>query len=104
MTLPLVATLALLVQAAPPPKAAPRTVRMEPAVVIDATGFEKPMAAATLFVPHGWRTEVGVQWGQEFLCTNGYAFRWSATSRRVSRAKLVPSAIVFVLVFPVVRL
>ncbi|MBL8860339.1 MAG: hypothetical protein JNL28_17650 [Planctomycetes bacterium] len=57
-----------------------RTVRMEPAVIVDATGFEKPLAAATLFLPHGWSAEGGVFWGAEFTCTNGYAFRWNARS------------------------
>ncbi len=54
--------------------------RFEPAVILDATGFAQPMAAATLFIPHGWRTTGGVFWAQEFGCTNGYNFGWSATS------------------------
>lgn len=63
------------------PSAAPRNaLRVEPAVVLDATGFEQPMGAATLFIPHGWRTEGGIVWGQEYMCTNGYGFQWRATS------------------------
>lgn len=54
--------------------------RFEPAVIIDATGFAQPMAAASLFIPHGWQTSGGVFWAQEFLCTNGYNFNWTATS------------------------
>jgi len=55
-------------------------LRFEPAVVIDATGFDRPLAASTLFVPYGWRSEGGVLWGSNFLCTNGYVFNWAATS------------------------
>ena len=54
--------------------------RFEPAVILDATGFAQPMAAATLFIPHGWRTTGGVFWANEYMCANGYNFGWSATS------------------------
>lgn len=55
-------------------------LRFEPAVIVDATGFDKPMGAATMFIPHGWRTEGGVFWARDFMCTNGYNFMWSASS------------------------
>ena len=55
-------------------------LRFEPAVIIDASGFERPMAASTLFIPLGWRAEGGVLWGSEYLCTNGYNFNWAAVS------------------------
>ncbi len=55
-------------------------IHLQPAVIIDATGFEQPMAATTLFLPYGWRTQGGVYWGREALCTNGYVFNWSASS------------------------
>ena len=55
-------------------------IHVEPAVIVDATGFETPMAASTLFLPRGWQAQGGVFWGQEFMCTNGYNFNWSATS------------------------
>ncbi len=59
----------------------PRNVlRLEKAVIVDATGFEAPLAAVTLFLPAGWRTQGGVLWGQQYLCTNGYNFEWSAQS------------------------
>lgn len=68
----------------PPAQSTVSTTRpfrhFEPAVILDATGFAQPMAAATLFIPHGWRTTGGVFWAQEFTCTNGYNFGWSATS------------------------
>ncbi|MFN0025137.1 MAG: hypothetical protein ACKVS5_14695 [Parvularculaceae bacterium] len=55
-------------------------LRLEPQVILDATGFAQPMAAATIFVPHGWRTEGGVYWARDFACTNGYNFLWTAAS------------------------
>lgn len=54
-------------------------LRLEPQVILDATGFAQPTAAATIFVPHGWRTEGGVFWANDFSCTNGYNFIWSAS-------------------------
>ena len=55
-------------------------IHLQPAVIVDATGFEQPMAATTLFLPYGWRTQGGVFWGIEAMCTNGYVFNWSASS------------------------
>ncbi|MEM6703460.1 MAG: hypothetical protein AAF690_12170 [Acidobacteriota bacterium] len=34
------------------------------------------MVAGTIFIPHGWQTEGGVVWGNDYACTNGYAFAW----------------------------
>ncbi len=59
----------------------PRNVmRLMPSVIVDATGFDRPIAAATIFTPYGWRAQGGVLWANDFACTNGYAFNWSATS------------------------
>ncbi len=55
-------------------------MRLEPAVIVDRTGFAQPVGAASLFIPYGWRTEGGVYWAAEYLCTNGYNFAWVATS------------------------
>ena len=74
-----------------PVRGLPRNaIHLQPAVIIDATGFEQPMAATTLFLPYGWRTQGGVFWGMEAMCTNGYVFNWSASSPdgRVSIAVL----------------
>lgn len=54
--------------------------RLDRAVILDSGGFERPMVAGTLFVPHGWQTEGGVVWGNEYACTNGYALSWQARS------------------------
>lgn len=70
---------------APPPARGPQgrgargnVVRLVPQIIVDATGFAQPMAAASIFVPHGWRTDGGVYWAREFMCTNGYNFIWTA--------------------------
>ncbi len=63
-----------------PPSAASRTLRFQPSVIVDATGFEQPMGATSIFIPHGWQTQGGVAWGREYACTNGYAFNWLARS------------------------
>lgn len=65
--------------AAPPP-GRPRgnVVRLVPQIIVDATGFAQPMAAASIFVPYGWKTEGGVYWARDFMCTNGYNFVWTA--------------------------
>ena len=55
-------------------------VRFDRAIIVDSVGFEQPMAASTMFIPHGWQTQGGVVWGREYLCTNGYNVNWSATS------------------------
>lgn len=66
-------------------------LQVEPSMIVDHTGFERPIAAATLFIPKGWRTQGGVVWGQQFLCTNGYNFDWSAVSAdALSRIAVLP--------------
>jgi hypothetical protein len=63
------------------PRGLPRgAIHVERAVILDATGFEQPMAAATLFLPAGWRSEGGVLWDQQFTCVNGFNYSWSAFS------------------------
>jgi hypothetical protein len=55
-------------------------IHVQRAVILDATGFEAPMAASTLFLPTGWQTQGGVFWDAQFACTNGYNYLWSAIS------------------------
>lgn len=71
------------VQSAAAPRAGglpPDAIRLAPSAIVDWSGFGQPMVAATIFVPHGWVGEGGVVWGNQFQCTNGYAFQWSAKS------------------------
>jgi hypothetical protein len=58
----------------------PRTLRFEKGFIIDAYGFEKPMAASSLFIPYGWRTSGGTQWGRNFACTEYMNIDWKAES------------------------
>ena len=52
--------------------------RLQRAVIVDYGAAASPMAAATMFVPYGWKTSGGIEWGPHYACTNGYAFNWSA--------------------------
>lgn len=55
-------------------------LRVQQVQIMDTNGFERPLPAAFGFVPVGWTTRGGVQWGRQFMCTNGYAFDWQAVS------------------------
>jgi hypothetical protein len=67
--------------AASPAQAPPRNVlRAQMVPIMDTNGFERPLPALFVLIPAGWRAQGGVQWGQNFLCTNGYNFNWSAQS------------------------
>lgn len=67
-------------QAGYSPTAPRNAMRFERGVIIDPMGFAEPMAVSSLFVPYGWRSQGGVFWGQQYMCTNGYNFEWSATA------------------------
>ena len=71
--------LASAVQAAAPGTPA-TTLHAQMVQVMDMNGFERPTPALFVFVPMGWRSQGGVQWGQQFMCNNGYNFNWVASS------------------------
>jgi hypothetical protein len=48
--------------------------------VTDASGFEKPMLAATALIPAGWKADGKVVWGPHGLCGVDYALQWQAVS------------------------
>ena len=48
--------------------------------IMDMNGFEQPLPAVFGFIPVGWRAQGGIQWGRQFMCTNGYNFSWMAQS------------------------
>lgn len=55
--------------------------QMQQAQIIDQTGFDKPMVAATIMVPAGMKISGGVQWrlkGND--CPKGHTFDWQANS------------------------
>lgn len=58
------------------------TIRVRRAEIVDANGFERPLVAATVFVPADWQVEGGVFWStQADPCGGGgYNFDWRAIS------------------------
>jgi len=58
----------------------PRVYRFERAAVVDAMGQREPVPAGTMFVPYGWRTSGGIEWGTQHACTDYFAINWSATA------------------------
>ncbi len=67
----------LALQAARP--APPGALRVQRAEIMDRQGFEKPLVAATLMVPIGWKGEGGVEWTPLDKCGDGHRFVWKAT-------------------------
>ena len=64
--------------------------RFEPNVIIDS-GFGQPMPAITLFTPVGWIASGGVEWGDQYVCTKGFAFNWKVnTSDELTGVALLP--------------
>ncbi len=47
-------------------------LRVQQVQIVDRQGFEKPMVAATMFVPAGWRVESGVRWNIQAPCVRPY--------------------------------
>lgn len=71
------AALAVLAAAAPLALAAPpaaetppatMALRVQQAEIVDRRGFERPIRAATMWVPAGWQTEGEVLWTQRLGC------------------------------------
>lgn len=54
--------------------------QMSQARIMDPSGFDKPMLAATVLIPSGWRAQGGVVWGAHGQCGDDYASRWEAVS------------------------
>ncbi len=66
-----------------PAQAAPGradALRVQRAEIIDAKGFEKPMVAATLMVPAGWKHGGEVQWSVGRQCGKPYGLRLQASA------------------------
>ena len=54
--------------------------RMQLVKLMDPTGFERPMVAATTVLPQGWTAEGGVIWRIGGDCQSGQTTDWTATS------------------------
>ncbi len=70
--------------AAAPTRAAaplpPGVFQMSRVQIMDNSGFDKPIRAATVLIPAGWRAEGGVVWGPHGQCGSDYSTRWQAVS------------------------
>ena len=54
-------------------------VRLVKGQIMDPSGFERPLAAANVLVPAGWRTQGGYAWTAGAPCNgNDYNLNWSA--------------------------
>ncbi len=58
----------------------PGALRAQMVEIMDMNGFERPLPAVFGFIPLGWQAQGGIQWGRQFMCTNGYNFNWVARS------------------------
>lgn len=77
----LAATLALLAGAAAAQQEAPSApLRVQQVEIMDTKGFERPLVAATMMVPAGWRHQGRVDWNPGQRCGAPYAVRMAATS------------------------
>lgn len=55
-------------------------MRLQLVRIMDPSGFEKPMVAATSLVPADWTTEGAVYWNLNGRCTGGQQVDWTAVS------------------------
>ena len=56
-------------------------LHVKPVEVVDRTGFDRPLTAYTLMVPHHWQVTGGVVWNVGGGCnTSGYNFDWRAAA------------------------
>ena len=66
-------------------------LRVQRVEIIDQQGFDKPMLAATMLVPAGWRHQGSVKWQAGAPCGKAYAWQLTATAPDgVSAIELVP--------------
>lgn len=68
------------------------TLRVQKVEIMDRQGFEKPLVAATILVPVGWKGEGGVEWTPLDPCGDGHRFNWKATAPDgIGAIQLVPA-------------
>lgn len=61
--------------------------------IIDPNGFGRPMPAASILLPVGWRAQGGVVWNTQDLCNSGFSVNWQAQSPDgASRVAITPAA------------
>lgn len=74
------APLGLAAQAAAGRALPPGVIRVQRAEIMDRAGFEKPLVAATILIPVGWKAEGGVEWNPTDPCGQGHRVNWRARS------------------------
>jgi hypothetical protein len=57
----------------------PGAFRVDVAEIVDQSGFARPMVAARVLVPSGWRAQGGVQWATR-PCQEPATFAWTAVA------------------------
>ncbi len=72
LALTMVPMLAALPAAAQPRELPDGALRVQRAVVVDQRGFERPMPAAAMMLPAGWRHQGEVQWNPGARCGRPY--------------------------------
>jgi len=64
-----------------PPRPLPNGVfEMSRVRIMDPSGFDRPIPAASALIPAGWRFEGGIVWGPHGVCGSDYAAKWQAVS------------------------
>ncbi len=66
-------------------------LRVERVEFVDRQGFEKPLVAATILIPAGWRSQAGVEWNIRQTCGAAQGLRLAASAPDDSeRIELLP--------------
>ena len=69
----------------------PGALRVQRVEIVDRQGFEKPLVAATMMLPAGWRHDGAVEWNVRAKCTTPYGLRLRAEAPDRSAAiELLP--------------
>lgn len=55
-------------------------LRVREVLIIDQNGFERPVPAARILVPHDWQAQGGVMWNPNSPCGQSGIFEWAAWS------------------------
>ena len=57
-----------------------KEMRFKTTKIMDPSGFERPMVAATSVIPTDWSAQGGIGWRAGQDCSNGFYMDWTATS------------------------
>ncbi len=54
--------------------------RLKAVQIMDPSGFEKPLVAASSVIPADWTSQGGIVWNLQGECQRGFQMNWNATS------------------------